>query len=322
MKRLAALLMCLSLIVVLAACQESGKETGGTISLDNGSVELGETHTDCEGVSVQVANVVLNEEETVLEITWSNETLFSVTYGASYVIEKEENGEWINCAVRDDIAFISIGYELKPGMDYTRKYDLNDTYSIAEDGKYRFRSDCFVYNNGLGGESSDCTVWAEFTVTSDNASSSEGTTEMGSLESFSFSLTWDCFGISSYDSVTGKLVKTKDATNPEDYITTYRLTDEQKKQIYDLITDLNITSYPDFYDPHANSLGSDPSMTLVLSVQTDTLQKTVTAKEIALTYEAENEKGQEFRSVCKAIRDILVETEAWKALPEYEFFYD
>ena len=38
---------------------------------------------------------------------------------------------------------------------------------------------------------------------------------------FSFSLTWGTFGISSYDSATGKLVKTKDAPTPEAYITTY-----------------------------------------------------------------------------------------------------
>ncbi len=30
---------------------------------------------------------------------------------------------------------------------------------------------------------------------------------------FSFSLTWGCYGISSYDSRTGKLVKTTDATH-------------------------------------------------------------------------------------------------------------
>lgn len=48
MKRLAALLMCLSFIVSLAACQESGKGTDGTSSLDNSSAEISETYTDSE----------------------------------------------------------------------------------------------------------------------------------------------------------------------------------------------------------------------------------------------------------------------------------
>lgn len=141
------------------------------------------------------------------------------------------------------------------------------------------------------------------------------------IDSFSFSLTWDCYGISSYDSETGKLVKTKDAANPEDYITTCQLTKEQKQTIYDLILDLNVTAYPDTYNPHTNGMTSSPSMTLILSVKTDTIQKTITAENIAMTYESDNRKGQEFLSVCKAIRDILIETEEWKSLPDYEFTY-
>ena len=54
-------------------------------------------------------------------------------------------------------------------------------------------------------------------------------------EDFSFSLVWNCYGISSYDSQTGKLVKTTDATNPKDYITYYQLTDEDKEYIYNLL---------------------------------------------------------------------------------------
>ena len=45
-------------------------------------------------------------------------------------------------------------------------------------------------------------------------------------EDFVVALTWDCYGISSYDSQTGKLVKTTDATNPDDYVTYYKLTDQ------------------------------------------------------------------------------------------------
>ena len=141
-------------------------------------------------------------------------------------------------------------------------------------------------------------------------------------ESFSFSLTWGAYGISSYDSATGKLVKTTDATNPSDYVTTYILTEAEKQTIRDMIQSLNITEYPDVYDPHEGGLSSDPSMTLILSVKTKTMEKTITAKDIALTYEANNEQGQKFLRVCKAIRDILLETDEWKNLPEYEFYYD
>ncbi len=149
-----------------------------------------------------------------------------------------------------------------------------------------------------------------------------GTPALGSLDSFSFSLTWGCYGISSYDSATGQLVKTTDATHPEDYKTTYQLTEAQKKEIYDLIDGLDVTKYPDAYDPHGEDVHSSPSMTLILSVSTDQIQKTITAEEIAMTYHSDDPAGQEFLDVCKAIEDILTETKAWKALPEYEFYYD
>lgn len=145
---------------------------------------------------------------------------------------------------------------------------------------------------------------------------------LGSLESFCFSLTWNTYGISSYDSTTGKLVKSSDATHPEEYTTTYFLTDEQKQQIYDWIKDLQVTDYPDTYNPHPDGLMSNPSMTLILSVHTDTVQKTIQAKDIAITNQSTNEKGQNFLTVCKNIEQMLTETEEWKALPEYEFLYD
>lgn len=138
---------------------------------------------------------------------------------------------------------------------------------------------------------------------------------------FSFSITWGCYGISSYDSETGRLVKTSDATHPEDYVTTYYLTNEQKQEIYNLIIGLNIEKYPDEYNPHRNAV-STPHMTLILSVKADGIDKTVTVPETALSYEANNRKGQKFLDVCKAIEDILTSTDEWKALPEYEFFYN
>ena len=141
-------------------------------------------------------------------------------------------------------------------------------------------------------------------------------------DNLSFSLTWNTYGISSYDSATGKLVKTTDATNPEDYITTLQLDGQQLFAIWELLWELDIETYPDEYDPHGGELSSDPSMTLILTLREGDKVKTVRAEDIALTYESNDPKGQKFLDTCKGIRDILTATEEWKALPEYEFFYD
>lgn len=153
-----------------------------------------------------------------------------------------------------------------------------------------------------------------------NQTPGEKAGSLGTLDSFSFSLTWGCNGVSSYDSETGRLVKTTDATHPEDYVTTYFLTEEEKERIYSDLSGLDLTAYPDRYDPN-EGLSSAPSMTLILSVRTDTVRKTITAEEIACTYESADPAGQKFLTVCKSIEDILTGSEAWQALPEYEFIY-
>ena len=62
-------------------------------------------------------------------------------------------------------------------------------------------------------------------------------------EDYSFSLTWGVNGISSYDSSTGKLVKTSDATNPEEYETTYILTEAEQEEIREFLSDLDLNAY-------------------------------------------------------------------------------
>ena len=140
--------------------------------------------------------------------------------------------------------------------------------------------------------------------------------EINPLDGFQFSLVWSCYGDSSYDSESGKLIKSKIQENPEDYITVCHLTDSQKKKIYDLIQDLDITSYPDEYNPHDDSFMTCPPMTLVLSVKTNSFEKTVAANDIAFGFNASNGKGQKFLNTCQAIINILTETGEWKALPE------
>ncbi len=139
-------------------------------------------------------------------------------------------------------------------------------------------------------------------------------------EDFAFSLTWNCYGVSSYDSRTGKLVKTTDATNPDEYVTYYSLTEADKEYIYHLIAPLDVSSYPEEYDPKNGS--SKPNMTLILTVIQNGTEKTVKAENIALSFVSGDEKGQSFLSVCEAIRDRITSTEAWKALPDYEFHYE
>lgn len=140
-------------------------------------------------------------------------------------------------------------------------------------------------------------------------------------DNFEFSFTWGCYGVSSYDSETGLLIKTNDATKPELYQTTHILTEQEKEEIKEIIRKLDIDKYPDEYNPNPLK-GSNPSMTLIITLKYDEYEKTITAKDIALDFTSLSFKGNRFLGTCKTLIKFFQETEEWKALPDYEFYYD
>ena len=144
-------------------------------------------------------------------------------------------------------------------------------------------------------------------------------------EDFSFSITWNCYGISSYESKTGTLIKTTDATKPEDYIIEMHLPEDELKNIYLKLTeDINLFSYSDKYNPFRKGYDSRPTQTIILSITATQKTKTVTCKNIAFGEEKwmKNKKARDFMRVQDEIVDILTSTEEWKSLPDYEFGYD
>ena len=140
-------------------------------------------------------------------------------------------------------------------------------------------------------------------------------------EEFSFKLTWNVFGVSSYDSKTGELIKSSDATHPEDYTTECFLTEEEMDEIYELIKELDMESYPEKYDPFKGEM-STPSQTLILQACIDGEEMIIRAEDISLSDRAGNKKGQKFLDTCDTISRMLMDSEEWEALPEYEFLYE
>ena len=148
-------------------------------------------------------------------------------------------------------------------------------------------------------------------------------------EDFSFSIVWGCYGISSYDSKTGRLVKTKDATDVSKYTCIVRLTDDQLIEVYHLLTDINIFSYPDLYDPFnapdaENKLMSSPNQSIILSVTADGRTKTVSCESIPFGSldDCYCNEAREFLYSINKIVELLTSLPEWAAFPEYEFFYD
>lgn len=166
MKRIVSVLLLIMMLCTLAACDRGEYlPENAKISLDKAVVEIGETHSGFEGMSIRITDIVWNDDEIKLYVDWINETVYDALYGEMFTVEREINGDWISCQTLDNLAFTSIGYELKSGITQNKTYSLTDTFDISQNGKYRFKTDCLVYDKGRGGEYTECELWAEFTVT-------------------------------------------------------------------------------------------------------------------------------------------------------------
>lgn len=156
--------------------------------------------------------------------------------------------------------------------------------------------------------------------------------------SYSWGPKWGPYEMSSYDSLTGELVKVRtecfmgqpEEHTPEEYITTYFLTDEQKKKLYQKITDTDILSYPDIYKPYPEweTLSQER---VTVKVRYDNKEKEIVCYPYPAgimehpelnKIETDDEKANDFISLCSTIEKILTASDEWKALPYYETYID
>ena len=146
-------------------------------------------------------------------------------------------------------------------------------------------------------------------------------------DDFFFSLRFGTYGESSYNSQSGKLIKTRNSTDPEKFETTLILSEEEMREIYGLIRKININTYPDNYDPinppdAEDKLMSIPHETLSLTARYGTIPKTVHCEEVAFGGGGYDEKSRAFLECVYRIRDIIKSSEEWKELPDYEFLHE
>ena len=139
-------------------------------------------------------------------------------------------------------------------------------------------------------------------------------------DDFSFSLVWNTYGESFYDSATGELIKTTNATNPDEYVTELFLSETQIGRIFEIISELDLDLYPEDYDPKNGELSS-PSQTLILTIRNGTTQ-VISCRDIAMGYDSKDRNGQKLLKACEEIINIICSTEEWQSLPNYEFLYE
>lgn len=85
MKRIIAILLTVLLLGMLTACDQNvGRHADGIIKADKATFEIGKTHSSFEGMNIQIANAIWDDEEIKLDVNWINKTGYDVVYGSSY----------------------------------------------------------------------------------------------------------------------------------------------------------------------------------------------------------------------------------------------
>lgn len=160
--KIAAFLLCIAMAIMLVGCKNVNDEKGFKFS--DGYIHVGEFQSDYDGITAIIKNIEVDGSDTYMEVEWNNETKYETMYGEFYGIEREIDGEWKSCLKNSNLSYNDVGYLLLASSKQEKGYNITDSFDISEEGKYRFRSYLFVYENGRGAKSIWCNVYAEFNV--------------------------------------------------------------------------------------------------------------------------------------------------------------
>lgn len=165
MKKIVAVLLSVLILGIFVSCEKDVlPPPADEIKSEKAVITVGESYTSFEGMKIEIADFIWNDEKIELKVNWINNTPYEVLYGESFDIQREKDGEWQSCVTIDNLAFNMIGYMLSDGKSQAKDYGLTDIFDVYENGKYRFKTDCSIYESGKNGERTECELWVEFTV--------------------------------------------------------------------------------------------------------------------------------------------------------------
>ena len=101
-----------------------------------------------DGIAITVLGVEYNENNTVLEVQWKNESSYFVTYGEAFGLSVLDGSQWVACETVTDPIFHTVGYGLNPGETTVKFYQLDWLYGDLKPGTYRFITNCSVTVQG------------------------------------------------------------------------------------------------------------------------------------------------------------------------------
>ena len=157
-------------------------------------------------------------------------------------------------------------------------------------------------------------------------------------DGFSFRIRWGVMKQSSYDSGTGILIKTTNASDPDQFKTKLKLRREDLAELSELAGALDLSAVPDApetYEPYiTEGVGwalAKPANILELTLRTEHGEKTILCRgslslllleeDTGELYEPVGANGAAFVTLVRRILVMIQSSKEWKALPEYEVLY-
>lgn len=118
---------------------DNPENNSGTLFVDR------EYNRSPENVKIEVLENTITNTSVEILITDNNE--YKYAWGVPFNIQKKENGEWKNLEyVSDELAWISIAYNLDKNNQLKQKLDIEEYYGQLEPGIYRVVKS--VYDEG------------------------------------------------------------------------------------------------------------------------------------------------------------------------------
>ncbi len=168
-----------------------------------------------------------------------------------------------------------------------------------------------------------------YLLSKDDPTAAKETTSVELPTDFSFSLVFGTYGVSSYDSKTGKLVKTTDATDVSKYTAYVKMSESELKQVYAaLCQEIHLQDYPKSYDPFNDPNSnkktmSSPNQTIIISVTAN--GETYTVSCFGIPYGSSDDfyckEAEAFWKAYKKVVGLIVSFPEWEAFPDYEHYY-
>ena len=147
-------------------------------------------------------------------------------------------------------------------------------------------------------------------------------------QGFGFAIGWGIYSDSTYDSRTGKLVKSGIQPDIADYTTTLVLSGEQLAAVKEILDRLDLASYPAVFTPYDDVAGTEMEM----SIPYETIKIVMYDGEKTLYACCDNiclggsnvysEKTKAFLNAAREITRMITAAPEWQSLPELVNLYE